>query len=84
VPRTGGELVLPQFAVNLRAARVVAGHTQESLARALDVSTSTVQGWESKSDPRLPHGRNLQALADALEQEPGWFYAVHADAEAAA
>jgi transcriptional regulator with XRE-family HTH domain len=75
-------MVMPQVAVNIRAARKAAGLTQEQLARVLDVgSVRTVLGWER--DGRLPRGRNLQALCSALGHEPGWFYTEHPDAETA-
>lgn len=76
MPKSGEDLVMPQVAVNIRAAREAAGMTQEQLARLLDVrSVRTVTGWEL--DGRLPRGRNLQALADVLGRDPSWFYAVH-------
>jgi transcriptional regulator with XRE-family HTH domain len=68
-------VVLPQVAVNIRAAREAAGLTQEGLARQLDIALRTVSSWEAAE--RLPRGRNLQALARALARDPSWFYAEH-------
>jgi transcriptional regulator with XRE-family HTH domain len=67
---------LPQVAVNVRAARIAAGLTQERLARTLNVSLRTVLTWEL-SETQHPRGHNLTALARALGKDPAWFYAVH-------
>jgi transcriptional regulator with XRE-family HTH domain len=67
---------LPQFRVNVRAARVAAGLTQEQLAHATGVVLRTVAGWES-GETEQPEGQNLRALAKALDKDPAWFYAVH-------
>jgi transcriptional regulator with XRE-family HTH domain len=71
-------LALPQLPVNVRAARNAAGLTQEQLARAMDVSLRTVQGWELGEVQHLG-APNLLALAKALGKDPGWFYGVHND-----
>lgn len=67
---------------NIRHARRSRGHTQESLARALDVSVRAVGAWERAS--ALPNRKNLLQLAAELDRKPEWFYAVHEPAEAAA
>lgn len=82
MPRSEADLVLPQVAVNIRTAREAAGLSQEGLARKLDIALRTVTGWELSE--RLPRGRNLVALADALDHEPAWFYTVHAPPNSAA
>jgi transcriptional regulator with XRE-family HTH domain len=76
-------LALPQLPVNVRAARSAAGLTQEQLARRMDVSLRTVQGWELGEVQQL-EARSLLALAKALGKDPGWFYGVHSDDPVAA
>jgi DNA-binding XRE family transcriptional regulator len=48
----------------LRQMRESAGHTRESLARAVDVSVFSVRDWECKK--YVPSVKRLAALADAL------------------
>lgn len=56
--------------------------TQEALARQIDVSLRTVQGWlRGESLPRWPQ---LCALAVALDRDPDWFYRDHSETKAAA
>jgi transcriptional regulator with XRE-family HTH domain len=77
---------MPEFsanvATNIRTARRSRGHTQRSLAAALDVSERTVVNWESGH--RLPNRTHLERLAAELEQTPAWFYATHEPDEVAA
>jgi transcriptional regulator with XRE-family HTH domain len=52
----------------LKEARLAAGFTQEGLARALNVSTSTVSRWER--DEFTPEPRHLEHLARLLGGVP--------------
>jgi transcriptional regulator with XRE-family HTH domain len=82
VSKQAQEMVLPQFAVNLRAARHAAGLSQERLARRIDVGLRAVQGWEHSQT--MPRTRALRALSDELGHEPAWFYTDHEPVKSAA
>lgn len=71
-----------QVATNIRTVRKAKGHTQESLARALNVAYRTVQGWEQGDS--LPSRSNLEALAKEFDREPAFFYTNHDDEPVAA
>jgi transcriptional regulator with XRE-family HTH domain len=77
-PRTPSRrlLALAQFAVNVRAARIAGGLTQEQLAHRAHVSLRTVANWE-RGETRLPNDENLHALAEALGRDPEWFIERH-------
>lgn len=62
--------LFPNLARNVRFARIVSGHTQESLARTLGVTLRTIQNWESGTRPAR---KRLEALATELDREPIWF-----------
>jgi transcriptional regulator with XRE-family HTH domain len=70
-------VTLLHFAVNVRAARIAAGLTQEQLARAANVSLRTVLTWERSEIRGLPIDENLCALAEALGKDPAWFIERH-------
>ena len=54
-----------KFGEKVRAARQVAGMSQEALAKAVDVSLRTILGYENEN--RYPRKREIYAkLADAL------------------
>lgn len=74
--------MLANLGANVRAARKERGHTQESLARALDLSVKSVRNWETGESP--PSRRNLERLSAELGRTPDWFYAVHEEMQKAA
>lgn len=53
------------FGARLRAARIAAGHTQEELARLIDVTTRAVGKLES-GESKGPSARTLQRLSAVL------------------
>jgi transcriptional regulator with XRE-family HTH domain len=65
----------------LKAARDVAGLTQEGLARKLqEITVRTITRWES-GEGEGPKGAQLVALADALEISPESLYVEGGDEE---
>lgn len=60
------------FSTRLREAIAAAGTTQEAVAREIDVSLRAVQFWVAGRQE--PKGRQLIALARALDREPAWFF----------
>jgi transcriptional regulator with XRE-family HTH domain len=65
------------LAANLRVALAERGMTQEALARTINVSLSSVNGWCGGES--LPRWKSLQAIARVLGRDPSWFYAEHAN-----
>lgn len=59
---------MPDFAANLKTARVAAGLTQQALADRLGVPQSTVGRWETGNSPGVHW---LPRIADALGCEVG-------------
>lgn len=59
------------FARRLREARINASLTQDQLAKALDVSKSTISMWENGN--RIPSIDVTFPLAKALKVSPGFF-----------
>lgn len=61
---------------NIKAAREAMGLTQRQLADLVNgVDSMAVSRWERGM--HRPTDDNLFALADVLDQDPGWFYAEH-------
>lgn len=81
-PTASTPAVLPQVAVNLRAALAAASMSREQLAGMIGVSFYTVRTWESGT--RLPHGKNLVTCCEALGVSPGWLYTDHSSSQAVA
>lgn len=50
---------------NLKEKRLAKGYTQTSLARAMNVSITTIQRWEQEA--MKPSPENLKKLCDLLE-----------------
>lgn len=74
--------ILQTFGANVADARRRAGLTQRALAIFLDVDTLAISRWErGKANPTTS---NLVALAAALGEDPGWFYADHPETREAA
>jgi len=60
-----------EFARRLKEARLSASLTQDELAKALDVSKSTISMWENGN--RIPSVDIVFPLARVLKQPPGYF-----------
>lgn len=60
-----------EFARRLKEARLEASMTQDQLAKALDVSKSTISMWENGN--RIPPIDVVFPLARALKKSPGYF-----------
>lgn len=75
-------MLVSQVAENIKRAREDLRHTQESLARALDVSVRTIGLWETAAT--VPNRKNLEKLARELRHDPAWFYADNTEQKLAA
>jgi hypothetical protein len=49
------------YADQLRAARIVMGHSQRDAAESVELSKRTWQRWELASKPKIPRGLNRKA-----------------------
>lgn len=58
----------------LTVARQAKGLKQKDLAEELRFAPATISKWESDSYEQGPDPSSVQALADRLSVEPGWFY----------
>ncbi|MBA0126323.1 helix-turn-helix transcriptional regulator [Haloechinothrix sp. YIM 98757] len=54
----------------LRQARELAGYTQESIAKRLELNRSAIAHWESTDPSRQPLGRHFKRLCKLLEVDP--------------
>lgn len=56
---------MKQIQISLAAARVNAGYTQETVAKALNVGKQTIVSWEKgKTEPKVSQIRQLSQLYD--------------------
>ena len=58
----------------LTIARQAKGLKQKDLAEDLQFSPGTISKWESEAYEQGPDSSSVQALADRLSVQPGWFY----------
>ena len=68
--------------LSVKAAREMAGYTQEQVARLIGVSRSAVAQWESANPNMQPSAANFKSLAKAL-RVPASSLLVVPDAQAA-
>jgi transcriptional regulator with XRE-family HTH domain len=59
------------FAERMRSVRLYDGFAQKEIAKEIEVSTRTIQAWES-GETTPPAGESLRRLANSLRVAPGW------------
>ncbi len=65
----------------MRAARLMAEITQQSLAQSVGVSTQSVRDWERRG--ASPNQKRIKAIADKLKVTVGWLITGEGDSDAA-
>jgi transcriptional regulator with XRE-family HTH domain len=65
---TGADMDCLRDGRHLRAARILAGLTQQQLANAAGINVNAVRYWEAEDRPSEPWGYAIEKLVTALRQ----------------